>query len=335
MSPKKRKPIRLIISLGLSVLVIGVAAWAFLNRQYIVDQMTVWSFQPSAAVQRVNEKIGFTDTGRFHFYATQPQVASAEEFNQDCPRQEVGSPILGCYTSDHRIYIYDITNEKLEGLEEVTAAHEMLHAAWSRLNDREKDRISKLLDAEYARLVSDAIFKERMDYYSRTEPGELYNELHSIIGTEVKNLSPELEKYYATYFTDRSKVVAFHDAYNTVFTDLKNQSESLFAELTTLGESLESRTATYNAEVADLSADIQSFNQRADSGSFSSMAQFNRERAALVARSNELESDRLAINRDIATYNTKYEQYQALSIQIESLNKSIDSLSSLPDVPEV
>jgi predicted nucleic acid-binding Zn-ribbon protein len=130
-------------------------------------------------------------------------------------------------------------------------------------------------------------------------------------------------------------VVAFHDAYNSVFMGLKAESEALFAELTTLGADLEARSATYNSQVAKLSADIQSFNSRANAGNFSSMAQFNRERAALVARSNQLEADRQSINKDIATYNTKYQQYQQLAIQIESLNKSIDSLSDLQAAPEL
>lgn len=333
MSSKKRKKGGIIVSAVLSALLVTSAAWFFFNRQYVVDQLVVWSYRPSTEIASIAQKTDLTNKGTFHFYATQPEVASADTFNQDCPRQEVGNPILGCYTSDHRIYIYDITNDQLEGMEEVTAAHEMLHAVWERLGEGEKDRVSKLIDAEYTRLVADAEFKERMDYYSRTEPGQFYNELHSIIGTEIKGISPELESYYAEYFSDRDKVLSFHDAYNSVFLGLRSQSESLYAEITTLGTDLEARSAKYNSDVARLSADIQSFNNRADSGSFSSMAQFNRERSALLARSNQLESDRTAINRDIATYNQKYEQYQALTVQIESLNKSIDSLSDLQPAP--
>ncbi len=46
--------------------------------------------------------------------------------------------ILGCYNPSSRdIYIYNVTNSELDGVKEVTAAHEMLHAAWERLSESE------------------------------------------------------------------------------------------------------------------------------------------------------------------------------------------------------
>src|SRR5690606_38163618 len=119
--------------------------------------------------------------GVFYFRATHPEIASADEFNQDCPRQEANSPILGCYSTGH-IYIYDITNDALDGIEEVTAAHELLHAIWDRMSANDQQRIGGLLRSTYA-TISNKELKERMDYYQRNEPGQFENELHSIIGT--------------------------------------------------------------------------------------------------------------------------------------------------------
>lgn len=334
MQSKKPRHLGVIISLALSALVIGFAAWLFLNRQYVIDQITVWSYTPPASIQSINERVDFTGHGTFAFYATQPVLADAEAFNQGCPRQEVGSPILGCYSAG-RIYVYNVDNEQLAGMEEVTAAHEMLHAAWERLSSSERQQVTTLLDAAYSRLSSDSELKLRMDYYARTEPGQMYNELHSILGTEMRDVGDDLEAYYARYFTDRRKVLDLHGAYNAVFTNLKNESADLYTELTTLATTLTTRSKSYETTVAQLSADIQSFNQRAASGGFSSTSQFNRERAAIVKRWQAVEAERLAINRDVNAYNVKYEQYQQLASQLDTLHKSVDSFRSLEQPPSL
>jgi len=332
---KKRSVAGAIIAGALSIGILAAAGWLVLNRQYAMDQISVWSYTPSSSIQTIDERVDFTPNGKFHFYATQPQVDGSDKFNQDCPRQEVGNPILGCYTGEHRIFIYNVENAQLDGIEEVTAAHEMLHAVWERTSASDQSKIGALIRAEYQKHTDEPELMERMEYYQRTEPGQFINELHSILATETRSLSPELETYYGKYFNNRQKVVDLHDKYDAVFKDLKAQSDSLYAELTTLGASIETRTTKYNTDVAQLSTDIESFNSRASSGDFSSISQFNQQRAELIARSNQVDADRAVISGDIDTYNAKYEQYQKLSSQIEVLNKSIDSIKDLQPTPSV
>lgn len=333
MLDKRPRLVKGIIALVASVLIFGFAGWLLFNRQYAIDLVSVWSYERPASVQAMEERIEFTDKGTFYFHASQPVVSTAEDFNQQCPRQEVGSPILGCYSMG-RIYIYDVTNEKLDGIEEVTAAHEMLHAVWERMSPYDQKKIGALLRTEYARL-DDAELKERMDYYDRTEPGEFENELHSIIPTEVDDLDPKLESYYAQYFEDRSRVVALHDQYNSVFTKLADRADVLYEELSELGPAVESRSAQYNQAIAQLSADIDAFNARADSGDFSSMSEFNSERESLLARTNQLEIEYNALNRAIESYNDKYEEYQSIATQLELLSDSIDSINDLEPAPSI
>lgn len=334
MSDKKHSVRRTFFGGLFSIVILGIAVFLLLNQQYVKDQMTVWSYKPSDTVQTLENNIDFTDKGKFYFFAEQPQVDGSADFNKNCQRQEVGNPILGCYLAS-RIYIFDVTNTQLNGIEEVTAAHETLHAVWERMSDSDRARIGALLEAEYAKLGNNTDLVQRMDYYKRTEPGQFDNELHSILGTEIPNLSPELEVHYKQYFADRQKVVDFHAKYAAVFTDLKSQSDSLYAELTTLGSSIEARSNQYDADVKQLSADISAFNTRADNGDFSSLSQFNSERSALLARSNQLDADRASISADIDTYNAKYAQYQKVSSEIEALNKSIDSIKDLQPAPSV
>ncbi len=274
-----------------------------------------------------------TDKGRFTFYATHPVIESQAAFNQSCPRQETGNPILGCYTTDDRIYIYNLTNAELDGMEEVTAVHEMLHAVWSRMSVGERSRLSDELMTAYNNLA-DQELKTRMEYYQRTEPGEFTNELHSILGTEVANLGSSLESYYGRYFS-RSDVLALHTKYSSVYKALYDRADELYKAMDTLSASIESRSKEYDSASEKLTTDINSFNARADSGAFTSNAQFYQERSALIARSNALEAERKAINDAIDQFNTYHTEYTKISDQIEVLNESIDSFKQIDKTPSV
>ncbi len=333
MSSTKRSLFWKVVSVTFSAALIVSAAWLILNRQFVYDQLSVWSYTPSSAIQTIDTRVTFTEKGSFLFYATQPIVASQEEFNKSCPRQEVGSPILGCYTGDGKIYIYDITNEKLDGMEEVTAAHEMLHAVWQRLSQADKDRLSTQLKAVYA-TIDDEELHSRMDYYERTEPGEAMNELHSILGTEQAQLSPELEAHYAQYF-DRKAVLTLYNDYNSQYKQLTSRADELYAVMDTLGKSIQTRLGNYDTASKQLSADIASFNARADAGEFSSTYQFNIERSALLSRSDQLELDRQSVNADVDTYNGYHTEYETIAAQLELLNQSIDSFRTIDQTPSL
>lgn len=330
---KKTSRIGSIIAFVLSALFIVTAVWLFLNRQYVLDQIAVWGYAPSADIQQINQRVAFTDRGEFVFYATKPEVQNPEAFNKECPRQEAGSPILGCYTTDDRIYIYNLTNKQLDGMEEVTAAHEMLHAVWYRTPADEREKLAAELKDAYSKLDNPSL-KTRMEYYERTEPGELINELHSILGTEVVTLNDSLEAYYEQFF-DRETVLAFHQQYNTVYTALNIRADDLYEKMASLSTTIQTRSKAYDTAAARLSADIEAFNARAQSGAFSSQAQFYAERAALIRRSNTLEVDRAAINVHIETHNAYYEEYKEIAAQIEVLNDSIDSYNQLDQGPSV
>lgn len=322
-----------IIAFILSGLFITIASVLFMNRQAVLDQITVWTYEPSPAIATIEENVNFTNKGKFIFYATKPALEKQDTFNKECPRQEAGSPILGCYTNTDRIYIYDLTNEQLSGMEEVTAAHEMLHAVWFRTSKTEQDKLKTELEAAYQKLSNEEL-TTRMEYYQRTEPGEYINELHSILGTEIASLGEPLESYYAQFF-DRATVLKLHDQYNGVYKALYARADDLYAKMESLSTSIQTRIAQYETAVNQYSAEVDSFNSRADGGGFTTMSQFNAERAALIARSNALDASRQSINADIDTYNAYYAEYQDIAKQIEVLNESIDSFNQIDQAPSV
>ena len=314
------------------VLLIVFGGWFWLHHQYALDLVKNVSYKPSEEMVAIAEGAQLTDDGEFIFYASQPSLNSGETFNDACKRREADSPILGCYNGQ-KIHLFDVTDERLDGIEEVTAAHEMLHAIYERLSDNERDKLDKLLEQAYKQNKNSEL-DERMSYYERTEPGEASNELHSIMGTEFKNIDSELEDYYEKYFVDRSKLVALHKRVETQFNRLDAKADSLVSSIDNLAGSINSRTSSYNSDISQLNSDIQTFNQRARTqGGFSSQAEFNQARADLQARSSSLEQMRQSIQANITRYNSLVAQLETINSEKASLYKSIDStLSTTPTV---
>lgn len=319
-------------SLVTGLVLIALSALLWINHQYLIDTVRFWQYQPTGMVADIASRTTMTDSGKFLFYASQPSVDDRTTFNAACKNNESGTAILGCYTAD-RIYIYDITDQRLDGIQEVTAAHEMLHAVYARMSDSDKQAVNTLVEAEYQKLKANPDYTARMAFYDKTEPGERDNELHSIIGTEVGSISPELEAHYKKYFSNRAAIVASYNSYNSVFTSLEDQAKSLSTQLDALNAQIKTAVANYETDVKQLNADIASFNQRASSGDFSSLAAFNKEHQALVDRSDALSSERNSVNALIGQYNTLSDQYNSIVTQSNDLNQSIDS--SLAPAPKV
>ncbi len=310
-------------SLLLIAVVTGVAATVFLQRQTIVDQVQVWQYEPSPEIAALADRTTMNDHGRHLYYVAHPSLENADVFNTHCERREGDSPILGCYR-DGKIYIFDVQDERLEGIEEVTAAHEMLHVAFERLNEDEQTRIGALLETEYKKHANDDL-TARMQYYERTQPGQRINELHSIIGTEKAEISSELEEYYANYFDDRSAIIALFNGYNGRFVTIREEAAALRTELEGLEASIDQQTEAYNRALQVLNRDIETFNSRAEAGDFTSQGQFDTERSALIARSQTIENQRAGIEQSIDVYNEKQRYHNSLVDESNSLRDSLDS----------
>lgn len=323
MSNTNRSGHGLVVGSILGVVFLALATLVTFNNQYLIDQWNVWQYEPSTEIQNITERSGLSDRGKFYLYTSHAKINDAAEFNTNCARLETNNAVLGCY-SNRNIYIYDINNQELDGIEEVTAAHEMLHAVWDRMNEDDRNRIGEMLEIEYKKVANPGL-EARMAYYGRNESGERLNELHSIIATEVSSVDQELEKYYSKYFDDRQKTVALHAKYEQIFTQLATESDQLYSRLVASGQEIESLSLAYNQAATELSEDIEAFNNRANSGAFDSTAQFNAERAALVARTRQVDAQREILNQKIIAYNEDYAKYQDLAVRRETLNRSIDS----------
>ncbi|WP_139824717.1 hypothetical protein [Agreia pratensis] len=294
------------------------------NARLIADRQSVADYTPSDNISSLVERADLNDVGTFIFYTSHPELNTANEFNTACgirPEQF----LLGCYTGE-TIHLYNVTEERLDGLREVTAAHEMLHAAFDRLDKKSQDRLGVLLEKAYEEHGDDPELADRMDAYAISQPGTRITELHSIVGTEFADLDPELETYYKRYFGDRSIVVGLHASYMKVFSDLEKQTTDLSNQILALADEIESDTNTFNADQTQLNADIDAFIAKNQAYGYSGdPAGFDADKAALIARDSELETRRTAINDKKTRLGDLQQQLRDLDADAQALNRSIDS----------
>jgi len=300
---------------------VGVAAasWTDADIQYFNDANVAWAEPLPDNVAAIAETTGMSLAGELIYRASTPAIEDDDDFNQHCSIE--GGAVLGCYYQAN-IYVYAVTDERLAGTVEVTAAHEMLHAAYERLSDDEQERIDGLVEQAIALIPADDPVYTDLALYPASQ---LADEWHSRLGTEFAELPAELEAHYALYFDDRAKVVALNVTANAAFRELQAQIDALVVEIDALDPALDARIATYEAAVADYNADVASFNARADSGAFATQEQFDRERNGLVARSNALDAEYAAIDAQIVYYNGLVAQLTALDADYADLYSALDS----------
>lgn len=272
---------------ALIILVVGLLSAIFL-RQNIKDYYVVSTTDLSADALSLKESLSLTDRGKFLFEASQTSLEDRGLFNDSCKGVvEQHEVVLGCYTNQ-RIYIFNVSDERLDGANQVTAAHELLHAVYERLSSSQRSRINTLLDKQLGS-INDQDLQATLNQYKQADRATFLNEAHSIIGTELRDIEPELREHYDKYFTDRAKVVDYSEKYKSVFhanqqkidqydaslAKLKTDKENLEATLTNQQASLEqqsaqmavlrsSNTSAYNQMVPSYNQLVRSYNANID-----------------------------------------------------------------------
>ncbi len=314
-------------SLVAGLIFIAAGIFIFLYGGIALDWLRALQFTPSSAVARAESRIAFTGRGEQIFYATAPAIEDKEQFNQSCASTERTVAILGCYVDD-KIYLYNIQNQELDGTLEVTAAHEMLHAAYHRLNYFERQRVDELIRAKYEEIKNTPEIKQVMEYYSKAEPGAELDELHSIIGTTIIDLPAELESYYAQYFTDRAVVVKLNAKYSAVFGALSRQADELQKQIDIEGPAVHEEMVAYQSDLHQLNLDIQSFNARATSGGFSTQNEFATAQVALEQRVQAMNVKRAKLNMRVDAYNALIDNLNKLAVHVNRLNESMNGVDA-------
>jgi hypothetical protein len=310
--------------LVLAALLAG-GGWLLANHDLASDWLVTRGYKPPVDIQKLASDSTMTAYGRRLFYVNKPKVEGRDAFNRDCAHNFDEVSVLGCFRGDRQgIYIYNITEKELAGIQQVTAAHEMLHQAYERLDTKEKKRIDALLNA-YAETVANPEMLSKMQTYQETEPNDLLTEYHSIFGTEARGLPKELEDYYKQYFEKRETVVALAEHYQAAFTERTKKIQAYDSQLDSLKKKIEENKAKITSDEAALKA------RRADMDAMLSsnqIAQYN----AVVAGFNRQVADYKALisstNATIVRYNQIIEDRNAIAVEEQKLQQAIDSHTS-------
>ena len=301
-----------------------VVAWRW---EWIYDWYRGISYQPSAEMATIRTKLKLTGQGEFIFNAAQPELNDAADFNENCRQDETEVAVLGCYTLGN-IYVYDIKDARLDGIRELTAAHELLHAFWAKMDNGERERLQPILNQVYKNNL--AILKDDIETYAESERLE---EIFVRAGTEIKELPIELEEIYARVFENQDAVVDFYDNYSAVFREMKTRLENLADELESLKSQIDEKIHEYEVGVANLEKDIINFNSCAETvGCFQSNAEFYAQRNALIARESALNVLNDEVNVLIDNYNDKVNEYNSNALESRRLQNIINSKAETTEI---
>ena len=156
-------------------------------------------------------ELGLTDEAKTIFYNNNPELFD-----------DPGDPGFTC--SDHaleeKVYVYGCWDYhgSIKVLRDnstaITLAHELLHAVYydAYISYRNRD-LNRQIDATAAddpvqtQIILNAYANQLNSLSPQAARYVRYTELHSFIGTQFTNISPDLEEHYGQYFEDRQVVL--------------------------------------------------------------------------------------------------------------------------------
>lgn len=328
MANKVTRVVRRVFATLLAVALVAAAAFAYLHRQEINDHFAAHNFDASASVLALTDRIFLTEAGRRVFLASEPTLEASQHFNEQCDAVDhsEGSHVLGCY-ADGKIHLFEVSDERLNGIVEVTATHELLHAVFDRLGTNERADLSKRLHRLFEDLAGEnEVLAERMSVYANLPKTAFANELHSVLGTELRALPDWLEDHYAKWLADRGAIIDYFDSYHSVFAELHARAEALQEEMAALRADVERRSAAYDAAVHLFNEEWHEFVRRNEAYEFSEDPdEFYRIRDDFYARRDALSAEVNSLNADIARYEEMRTELLALSELTHELEQLLDS----------
>jgi hypothetical protein len=288
--------------------------------QDIEDWSKLLHYQPPSEVARLATATTMTDTARRLFYVNKPTIESQKLSLKLCKSTE-HTIVLGCYVPRKGIFLQAVTEPRLQGVMEVTAAHEMLHVVYQRMTLLEQNQINKQLQAVLVKVENPRILK-LVQTYREQDTRSVDNELHSILGTEVRNLGSELEEHYRQYFTDRSAIVALSERYEGVFISLRNKAKNLNEQLGMRKSALEQLVAQVKQEAQGVDAERSSLQSSISS---SPQSDYNFRVSNFNDRVNSYNRLVSRLKEETDTYNQMVTDHNSIALEEKSLVESLEN----------
>jgi hypothetical protein len=317
--------------LVLAVLLAALAL-AYGHMQAVSDWFRLYGYTPSAAVSGLASDDTFTPAAQHLYDINRPAIMPKNQFTTKCANHQEQTIVLGCYHGYQQgIYILQIASDsRLQGVEQVTAAHEMLHAAYDRLSASDRKQVDAMLLDYYDHHLTDERIRQTIAAYKQSEPDAVVNEMHSVFGTEIAQLPAPLEQYYQRYFTDRQKIAGYAAGYQAEFTSRQQQVAADDARLATLKKTIAANEATLKAQAVDLNARAGQMSRLKASGQTGAYnAQVDSFNAA-VDGYNRLVATTKA---QIADYNQLVQERNAVALEQKQLTDELSGrdVSTIPN----
>ena len=293
----------------------------------IFDEFTAIGYEPTSELDEIVEDLRLTNKGMRVFKATRAELQEADAFNESCPNADSNYYVLGCYNANH-IYVYNIKHKELPGIRQSTLAHEILHAVWARMSNREREELKSSLDAVYQ---SNKDIAEHLALYS---DDTFYDELHSIAGTQIdqSQMSPVLAAHYAKYFEKQSTVYNFFADYNNRFKAIRTRLEELEKSIAEKQKEYEEFITQYNVDYAKFVEDYNDHEARRVSSThpYSSIEELRRVAEELTARRDELAVRYSKMIELMNELNKQINEYNANILRTNEYQKVMNSHASKP-----
>ncbi|MCR8670507.1 hypothetical protein [Agrococcus sp. HG114] len=294
-SRRRARPLPTAGAIGIVVaLVAGLAAlnssgWATPLAQppgFLPSTSTAATPQPAATpvapgpdVVALADRMLLTAQGRAIFYAAEPRLGSFEEIEAACAGvggSDRGEHVTaGCFTgvAQHRdadrIFVFRPADERLHESMVTVAAHELLHAAYARMDPPERAQVDALVASATAVVPADDPVHEQIEWSVAGDEENRANEQFAYLGSQVMpsgGFSATLEAVYGLYFTDRGALVETHRRARAVIPQATAAVDAAWAEVAALeGENARARAqldadrGAYEAALAAYEADVARF----------------------------------------------------------------------------
>lgn len=320
MQNRPTSAVRKLSKLVFYALFLSIPVVFWFNRFSIFDWWRLRNYSAPAEVAKIADKTTMNAGSRRVFYANHPELEDSQNLRSNCQQDEI-TIVLGCYVSGKGIFLFKVTDPRLDGIKEVTGAHELLHAQYDRLSSKEQTRVNDMLSAAFATVTNQRI-KDTVEQYRKKDPSIVNNELHSILATEVRNLPPELEEYYKRFFDNRSAIVAFSEQYESEFSSRQVKVKDYDAQLISLKAKIEQNQEALNNDSSTIQGMRSQLDQQIAANDYAAynagVDTFNKR----VNSYNRLAKDTSAL---IEQYNSVVIARNTLAVEVNDLAKAIDT----------
>lgn len=271
-----------------------------------------------------------TTLGRSILYRTKPVATDKATVDKDCENTKTDVIEYGCFfatsETDAHIYILQVTDPELKSVNDVTAAHEMLHHAYARLSSADRAKVNSFLIKDRDSLIASNLqFQKLIAPYADEAEEVKLNEAHSLMAVMPKGtLSPELENYYLQYFSDgRLKLITAEDTFNAAIARHQQSLDSIIATLDSQLKNIDEFEAVLNNQ--DIA--LANYSRRGNTYAYNALVPtYNSNLEKYKSNINIYNGNVDLYNNEVESFNNKLQGVQPNGLNVQAQTKKSSEL---------